>query len=88
MPTILTDMPRQKPAGPKPLPVYLSSTDVADVVGLAIATVQAYYSRSKRVDRWWPEPGGDIPRPDVVVGRSPGWKRETIDAWIEERSAR
>ena len=73
------------PTGPTE---YASITDVAARVGLSAATVQSYYGRGKRSQLWWPEPGGDMPRPDVMIGRTPGWLDDTIDAWNRDRSRR
>ncbi|WP_110052300.1 AlpA family transcriptional regulator [Nocardiopsis sp. L17-MgMaSL7] len=52
---------------------YLSSKDVAERLGVKVATVHEYRAR------------GTLPPPDEIVGRSPLWKKATIDAWEESR---
>lgn len=52
-------------------PHVLSMREVAERAGLAEQTVRAYRSR------------GQMPEPDVMIGTTPGWLADTIDAWIE-----
>lgn len=55
---------------------YLSVTEVAERAGLSRNTVKAYTQIP-----------GRLPEPDVMVGNVKGWAHETIDAWIQRRSA-
>jgi predicted DNA-binding transcriptional regulator AlpA len=52
---------------------YLTSKDVADRLGVRVATVHEYRAR------------GTLPPPDEYVGRSPVWKEATIHAWEQGR---
>ncbi len=54
----------------------LDTSDVAELVGVKVPTIRTYLHR------------GDMPKPDRVIGRSPVWRRETIDAWLAERPGR
>jgi len=56
--------------------VYLSVTQVADRIGLALNTIKAYSQDTPR----------RMPNPDAMIGRVKGWKAETIDAWHERRA--
>ncbi|NEG95721.1 hypothetical protein CS006_08910 [Bifidobacterium primatium] len=51
---------------------YLGVTDVANKLGIATSAVSAY----------------KLPEPDVMIGRTRGWKEETIDAWNAARPGR
>lgn len=51
----------------------LSVTDVAELAGVATATISAYKAR------------GQIPAPDGVVGSTPWWYRKTITDWMAAR---
>ena len=55
---------------------FLSIVDVAALADVTPATLRRYKSR------------GYLPAPDVQLGRSPGWRRETIDAWLAARPGR
>jgi predicted DNA-binding transcriptional regulator AlpA len=52
---------------------YLTSADLAKLLGIKQTSVHRYRVR------------GDIPQPDEYVGRTPLWKQETIDQWVENR---
>lgn len=52
---------------------YLNRQAVADRLGLSINTVK------------WYDREGLMPRPDAVVGASPGWLPRTIDKWRESQ---
>ena len=47
----------------------MSRSEIADYLGVGLATVKQYRQ---------------MPPPDVIIGRNQGWSRETIDAAIEE----
>ena len=51
---------------------YLGVTDVARRLGISTAAVSIY----------------KLPEPDVTIGRTRGWKVETIDAWNAARPGR
>ena len=46
---------------------------VAARIGATPATVRSYRTR------------GYLPAPDVILGQSPGWLPETVEAWIAGR---
>lgn len=65
----------------------LGLADIADVLGLSPASVRTYHTdatRRRRQDASLPQ---DMPEPDLVIGRTPAWKRETVESWKREREA-
>jgi predicted DNA-binding transcriptional regulator AlpA len=55
---------------------YLSVTEVAERIGLAVNTVKAYSQNTPR----------RMPNPDAMIGRVKGWSAATIDAWHARRA--
>ncbi|RYQ36073.1 helix-turn-helix transcriptional regulator [Bifidobacterium pseudolongum] len=51
---------------------YLGVTQVAERLGISKAAISAY----------------KLPEPDVMIGRTRGWKAETIDTWNSARPGR
>lgn len=49
--------------------VYMTSTQVAEYLGISPKTISAYKSR------------GQMPEPDRTYGRTPLWRKDTIDQW-------
>ena len=54
----------------------LDSAGVANLLGIAVASVARYRTR------------GNLPAPDVMLGRSPGWWPATILTWQASRPGR
>ena len=54
----------------------LTSTEVADLLGVKVNTVTAWRSRHR------------MPEPDVTYGRTPLWREDTILAWQGRRTPR
>lgn len=54
----------------------IDSRGVAKMLGIAVGSVARYRNR------------GDLPEPDLMLGRSPGWYRTTIEAWQQTRPGR
>lgn len=52
---------------------FLTGAELAARIGIQTASIYRYRSR------------GDLPEPDEMIGRSPLWKVETIDAWLKDR---
>jgi len=55
---------------------YLDTAGLAERAGLTPSTTRTYLCR------------GQLPAPDVMVGRTPGWLPETVDAWLAARPGR
>ena len=53
---------------------WLTSQDVADLVGVKVASIYRYTVR------------GAIPPADGRFGNTPVWRPETIASWIKERT--
>ncbi len=52
---------------------FMTSQDIAETLGVKLTTVHQYRTR------------GELPDPDAHVGRSPVWRKATIEEWLEER---
>ena len=64
---------------------YLSTSDLAELLGISPATVRFLRTQSKPGGRYAADP---FPEPDVVVSRSPGWAKTRapeILAWNARR---
>ena len=58
---------------PDPTSEWWTTSEVAAYLGLNVATVSAYRAR------------GQMPEPDMTVGRTHVWHPETIITWHEAR---
>jgi hypothetical protein len=58
---------------PDPASEWWTTSDVASYLGLKVATVSAYRAR------------GQMPEPDMTLGRTHVWKPERIIRWHEAR---
>ena len=70
-----------------PAEELLGLADIADLLSLSPASVRTYHTdatRRRRQDASLPQ---DMPETYLVIGRTPAWKRETVDAWKLEREA-
>lgn len=61
-------------ATPDPSAEWWTTSDVAAYLGLKVATVSAYRAR------------GQMPEPDMTVGRTHVWKPNRVIEWHESRS--
>jgi predicted DNA-binding transcriptional regulator AlpA len=52
---------------------WLTRTDIANLTGLKINTIDKYQRRNT------------LPEPEQYIGRTPVWKKQTIDEWIAFR---
>ena len=48
---------------------WLTISEIAELTGLKVDTINKYRNRNT------------LPEPDNVIGRTPTWKRETIETW-------
>lgn len=56
--------------------IYMDARAIAERLGVSLATVYSYRKR------------GFLPEPDLMVGRSPAWRSETVEQWIATRPGR
>jgi hypothetical protein len=61
-------------ANPDPTAEWWTTSDVAAYLGLKVATVSAYRVR------------GQMPEPDMTVGRTHVWKPNRVIEWHEART--
>lgn len=67
---------------------YLDTAGVAELIGVKATSVRMYAKRSKLRRAEGKSTPGDLPAPDMMFGRTPVWKRSTIEAWREARRDR
>lgn len=53
---------------------WLTISDIAEATGLKVDTINKYRTRNT------------LPEPDSKIGRTPVWKRDTIETWNALRS--
>ena len=63
----------------------LSLADIPGLLGLSAASVRTYHTDANRRRREGAPLPQDMPEPDFIIGRTPAWKRETIEEWREAR---
>jgi hypothetical protein len=65
----------------------MTTEGVAAAAGLTVGTIRVMVVRSrKRRDEGAPLPT-DLPEPDLMVFRSPLWRKSTITQWIKKRDS-
>lgn len=69
----------------KPIEDLLGIADIARELGLSVASVRTYHTDANRRRRDGEPLDQDMPKPDVVVGRTPAWMRSTVEAWKAKR---
>lgn len=52
---------------------YLTASEAAALAGVTAPTFRGYVVK------------GYAPQPDLHFGRTPGWRRETIELWLSSR---
>jgi len=69
----------------RPMAGYLSTSDVATLLGVQSSTVRFLRAESRPGHRYAADP---FPEPDLVIARSPAWSEDRageILAWNERR---
>lgn len=66
----------------------MTLVDVACRLGVSVISARQYHNRATRRRREGCPLFGDMPAPDVVVGRSPRWYVSTIEGWVAQRPGR
>jgi hypothetical protein len=66
----------------------LTLDDVARITGLAPGSVRAYHNQANRARREGVATETDMPAPDLIVVRTPTWRPETIESWMQVRETR
>lgn len=60
---------------------YLSYREVSERTGLTVSTLRTLYYRAQKNRVNGTSQPTDMPEADEVIGGTPGWLPETIDAW-------
>ena len=60
---------------------YLSYREISERVNLPVATLRTFYYRAQRNRAAGIIREADMPEADEMIGGTPGWLPETIDAW-------
>jgi hypothetical protein len=69
-------------------PGLMTLGQIAERLGVGQNSVRTYHARAGANRRDGVSTSGDLPAPDFIAGRSPLWKTETIEAWINLRPGR
>lgn len=64
----------------------LTIAEIAPMIGVTEASARVYHERATRRRREQTPGAKDMPAPDDRFGRTPVWRRSTIDAWKRVRS--
>jgi hypothetical protein len=67
---------------------YLDTAAVADLIGVRPDSVRMYLKRAKSRRAEGKDTPADIPAPDQMFGRTPVWRRSTIEKWRNARRDR
>lgn len=60
---------------------YLSYREISERTGMSVLTLRSLYHRAQKNRANGTTRPGDMPEADEVIGGTPGWLPETIDAW-------
>jgi hypothetical protein len=72
----------------EPVNDLLTLTDVAEMSGLALGSVRVYHTQANKARRAGKSLPTDLPEPDLIVVRTPTWRKATIEGWLEARETR
>lgn len=64
---------------------FLTLEDVAGILGVTYKSARIYHQGAERRRRERKPRPADMPAPDRRFGRSPVWKRSTIERWLPLR---
>lgn len=67
---------------------YLDTAAVADLIGVQADSVRMYLKRAKARRAEGKDTPADLPAPDTMFGRTPVWRRSTIEKWRRARLER
>ncbi|AWY05319.1 hypothetical protein QDA01_gp41 [Microbacterium phage Cinna] len=64
----------------------LTIDQIAPMVGLTVKSASTTHQRAERRRREGKSLTADMPAPDRRIGRSPVWRRDTIERWKATRA--
>lgn len=64
---------------------YLDLAAIADLAGIGRESIKTYHKRASANRAAGNPRPGDLPPEDIRLGRTPGWKRSTIEKWLDGR---
>lgn len=69
-------------------PKLLGYEEVATRIGVEIRAVRTYLAKARAHRAAGNPRPGDLPEPDLVIGKSPAWYEATIVKWEKHRPGR
>lgn len=63
----------------------LTMSEIATLLGLEPGTIPVYKLRAKKARKAGKDDDALMPPPDRMVGRTPVWKRSTVERWDAAR---
>lgn len=67
---------------------YLTLAEIAERADVGEETMRVYHKRANRNRRTGKVRPGDLPEPDITLGRTPGWSERAVTRWLESRPGR
>ena len=64
---------------------YIDLTTIAEMAGVGRDSIKTYHKRATANRAAGNPRPGDLPPEDIRLGRTPGWKRSTIEKWLQQR---
>jgi len=64
---------------------YLDLAAIADLAGVSRESIKTYHKRATANRAAGNPRPGDLPAEDIRLGRTPGWRRKTIEKWLANR---
>jgi len=64
---------------------YLDLAGIAERAGIGHNSARTYHKRATANRAAGNVRPGDLPEPDITLGRIPGWAASTVEAWLADR---
>ena len=69
-------------------PKLLGYAEVAERIGVDVRAVRTYLAKARAHRAEGTSTKGDLPEPDLIIGKSPAWHEATIARWEKNRPGR
>lgn len=64
---------------------YLTLEEIAERAGITVGSARTYHKRATANRAIGDPRPGDLPAPQIRLGRTPGWDDETVEEWLRTR---